>query len=70
MTTGTIVRREELERVWSSTEPGFLVDLQTGEMWTADRGRKPTSCPYCGSTRISAHVGYWECRDCGQSGSY
>ena len=34
------------------------------------RGSKPSSCPYCHSSNVSAHAGFWECHDCGQSGSY
>jgi ribosomal protein L37AE/L43A len=33
-------------------------------------GYKPGECPYCKSSDVSAHAGYWECHNCGQSGSY
>lgn len=31
---------------------------------------KPAKCPYCGSSNIETGLGRWECRDCGQEGSY
>ncbi|MCB9158452.1 MAG: hypothetical protein H6644_01095 [Caldilineaceae bacterium] len=69
MTTATIVRKRKPAR-WSPAAPGFMANLETGELWTVDHGSKPSSCPYCHSSNVSAHAGFWECHDCGQSGSY
>ena len=43
---------------------------RTKQVRRVRRGSKPSSCPYCHSSNVSAHAGYWECYDCGQSGSY
>jgi len=34
------------------------------------KGAKPNCCPYCGGFNVSSHAGKWECRDCGNEGSY
>lgn len=48
----------------------LIAQAEHAQHQMADRlGFKPTECPYCHSSNITAHAGHWEC-ECGAEGSY